>query len=354
MYKYSDIRQIHLEVTQKCNASCPMCDRNQNGGDINPHINLDELTLQDCQKIFEPEFIQQLDAMYMCGNLGDPIIAKDTIKIFEYFRDHNEHMWLSMNTNGGARDREWWQMLARILRKPAVVIFSVDGLADTNHLYRQGVIWEHVEMNMRAFIEAGGRARWDFLVFEHNQHQIEEARALAESWGVERFVTKKTARFVTANAKPKENHQAVNRKGEKTQELKKPTEEYQNAAAKKLPDLIEKYGTIEDYTSKVPIECKVKKDNSLFVSAEGLLLPCCWTAGRMYKWWLENPYKEQIWGYINQAGGKSSINAKKVGMKAVFETGIFDSIEKSFTNNRMRVCALKCGVELDLVKSQYE
>jgi len=38
----------------------------------------------------------------MCGNLGDPIIAQDTIKIFEYFRNHNDKMWLSMNTNGGA------------------------------------------------------------------------------------------------------------------------------------------------------------------------------------------------------------------------------------------------------------
>ena len=44
MYNYDDIRQIHLEVTQNCQASCPMCDRNQNGGKINPHINLDELS----------------------------------------------------------------------------------------------------------------------------------------------------------------------------------------------------------------------------------------------------------------------------------------------------------------------
>ena len=44
MYKYEDIRSIHLEVTQKCQAACPMCDRNMNGKGVNPHINLDELT----------------------------------------------------------------------------------------------------------------------------------------------------------------------------------------------------------------------------------------------------------------------------------------------------------------------
>ena len=50
MYKLEDIKTIHLEVTQNCQAACPMCDRNMNGEGVNPHINLDELTLEDCKK----------------------------------------------------------------------------------------------------------------------------------------------------------------------------------------------------------------------------------------------------------------------------------------------------------------
>ena len=130
MYNYSEIKTIHLEVTQNCQASCPMCDRNQNGGQLNPHINLDELTLEDCKKIFEPEFIKQLKTMYMCGNYGDPIVARDTLEIFRYFREHNPHIWLSMNTNAGARDAEWWKELAKIYGRMGTVIFSVDGLAE--------------------------------------------------------------------------------------------------------------------------------------------------------------------------------------------------------------------------------
>ena len=52
MYRYEDIKVIHLENTQNCQASCPMCDRNQNGGALNPHIDLSELTLEDCKRIF--------------------------------------------------------------------------------------------------------------------------------------------------------------------------------------------------------------------------------------------------------------------------------------------------------------
>ena len=139
-------------------------------------------------------------------------------------------MWLSMNTNAGAQKEEWWQRLAKIYGRMGSVIFSVDGLEDTNHLYRQNVNWEIVERSMRAFVNAGGRARWDFLIFEHNQHQVEQAKALANEIGFEKFTEKKSGRFISsATNKAKEEHQAVNRKGQETQTLTKPTEEkYKN------------------------------------------------------------------------------------------------------------------------------
>ena len=84
MYNYNDIKMVHLEVTQRCQAACPMCDRNENGGRDNRHITNAELSLDDAKAIFTPNFIKQLHTMYMCGNLGDPIIARDTLEIFEY------------------------------------------------------------------------------------------------------------------------------------------------------------------------------------------------------------------------------------------------------------------------------
>ena len=68
MYNYNDIKTVHLEITQRCQAACPMCDRNENGGPDNRHINNAELSLQDCKDIFPTDFIQQLNTMYMCGN----------------------------------------------------------------------------------------------------------------------------------------------------------------------------------------------------------------------------------------------------------------------------------------------
>ena len=355
MYKYDEIRTIHLEVTQNCQASCPMCDRNMNGKGINPHINLDELTLEDCKKIFLPDFIKQLDTMYMCGNLGDPIVARDTLEIFKYFRENNPKIWLSMNTNAGAKSPEWWTELAQVFGRMGTVIFSVDGLSDTNHIYRQGVVWNNVYRNMKAFIAAGGRARWDFLIFEHNQHQVDEAEELAQTMGFEKFMKKKTGRFITQDSKNKESHQAVDRKGNQTTEIKKPDEKYINTALSKQDHITNKYGSMDAYYDATTIICKVKKENSLFITAEGLALPCCWTAGRMYKWWHKDPKVEQIWNFIPD---KKLLDARN-GLEKVFATGIFDAIQNSWNRpscaeGKLTVCAMKCGAEFDPFAEQFK
>jgi len=361
MYNYEDIKQIHLEITQRCQAACSMCDRNMNGGDVNPHLNLDELKISDIKNIFSPDFISQLESMQICGNHGDPIIAEDLLETFKYFREHNSKMWLSMNTNAGARDEHWWQELARTIGRYGTVIFSVDGLEDTNHLYRQGVQWDKVKRAMDSFISAGGRARWDFLVFDYNEHQVEEARQLANNWGFEKFIVKKSSRFITGHtSQKKDEHQAINRKGEKTTLLREPKKEnLKNEALKKQELILEKYESMDNFYDVSEIVCRVKSTGSLYISAEGLVLPCCWTAGRMYKWWHKDPKVEQIWKFIDSAGGKDSINAKKVGLKKVFDTGIFEAIEKSWSvqgcsSGRLKVCAMKCSQEFDVVGTQYK
>ena len=266
-------------------------------------------------------------------------------------------MMLSMNTNAGARDSSWWKQLAKTFGANGYVIFSVDGLAETNHLYRQNVQWDKVENAMNSFIDAGGRARWDYLIFEHNQHQVDDARALSEHMGFESFVSKKTGRFITATSQKKEKHQAVNRKGEHTTELKKPDEKYQNKELSKYDQLVEKHGSMDNYYDVAPIDCKVAKEKSLFITAEGLALPCCWTAGRMYKWWHKDPKVEQIWDHIDAVGGKQFLDARN-GLDKVFATGIFDKIASSWdikgcTNGKLKVCSMKCGREFDPFSAQF-
>jgi MoaA/NifB/PqqE/SkfB family radical SAM enzyme len=336
-----------------------MCDRNQNGGALNPHLNLDELTLEDCKTIFPPRFVQQLNVMYMCGNHGDPIIAEDTLEVFHYFRENNSEMWLGMNTNAGARKAEWWKQLAEIFGQKGAVTFSLDGLADTNHIYRQGVDWDKCMNSAKAFIKAGGRARWDFLIFDHNEHQVKEAERVAYDMGFEKFNKKKTARFFsTAKDQGKESHQSYNRKGKEAVTLKKPSFQYQNAAVNEEQSLIEKYGSMQGYYDAVPVKCKAAQKKEIYVTAEGLVTPCCWTAGRMYKFWMKKG-EDQIWDFISYAGGKDSINGKYKPVDEIVNGPFFTGLESSWSKSscalgKAKICAQKCGAEWDPYNKQWQ
>jgi hypothetical protein len=264
-----------------------------------------------------------------------------------------------MNTNAGAKKPEWWRELAKVLGKKGHVIFSLDGLRDTNHLYRQNVNWDICMESAKSFIDAGGRARWDYLIFGHNQHQVEEAEALSKHMGFEKFMSKKTGRFFSnVKAKGKEEHQGVNRKGQETQKLTKPDQKYVNNALKKENTLIEKYGSMNEYYDKAKINCKVLKDNNIYVSASGHLMPCCWVAGQMYKWW-EKPGQNQIWSFIDEAGGLDELSVLNHGFEKVMSGQFFNSIKASWSkpscsDGKLKVCSMKCGVEFDPFAEQFK
>ena len=349
MYNHNQIRHIHFEPTQRCQAMCSMCDRTNNS-----HMKNAEISINQFKQIIDSHFAKQLDSFLMCGNHGDPMVAKDTLDMYEWLRYHNSFLHLHMTTNGGGRSDSWWKDLAKVIGKNGDVTFSVDGLEDTNHLYRQNVNWKLVDQSMKAYIEGGGKVRWDYLIFDHNQHQVEEAEQYAKSIGVHKFQAKKTGRFITTTSDAKQSHQAVNRKGKETQELKKPDKKYQNKALTKQGALLEKYGSMDKYYDKVPVWCKVKDEGSLYISAEGLALPCCWTAGRMYKWWHKDPKVEQIWDFITD---KYLLDARN-GLDKVFETVIFDKIQNSWSKTscdkgKLKVCSMKCGVEFDPFAEQF-
>jgi len=131
MYNYEDITSIHLEVTTRCQARCPMCARRVQGGPELDSLDLTEISYQMFTEWFPISFVQQLKFLNMCGNLGDPIMAKDTLGIMQYLRKHNAGMTLQMHTNGSARTVDWFKGLADVGVK---IVFGIDGLKDTHAL----------------------------------------------------------------------------------------------------------------------------------------------------------------------------------------------------------------------------
>ena len=287
----------------------------------------------------------------MCGNHGDPIVSNDTLSIFRYLRVNNPKMYLHMTTNAGARDDDWWKELVSIFGSRGKVTFSVDGLEDTNHLYRVNVNWKRVEHAMDVFTQAGGKGLWVYLIFEHNEHQVEEAERMAKLFGLE-FVRKKTGRWVQSY-KGKKVDKKITTKGN---EIKPPTNpENQNKSVNSYDKLIKSHGSFQEYLDQTKITCKSLDNNEIYISAEGLVTPCCWTAGRFYKAY-EEIGDNQIWSYFEDL---KDINALHTPLRDIIDGGFFKKLQKSWNisscaDGKSKVCAEKCGSGFDAFRDQWK
>jgi MoaA/NifB/PqqE/SkfB family radical SAM enzyme len=360
-FNASGVQSVHLEITSRCNAACPMCARNVLGGKDNPQLPLTDLSLDDCKSIFPPDFVRQLKKLFMCGNYGDPVAAPQTLDVYRYLREHNPGIRLGMNTNGSARSAKWWSELGAVLSKEHdYVKFGLDGLADTNHIYRRNTNFEKIMDNADAFIAAGGKAHWEFIVFRHNEHQVDEARALASSMGFTNFQVKKTGRFFSNEQMQGKDAQVVlDRDGNTLYEIEKPDNvSYHNTALQKEQALTARYGSLDAYLDQTPIICKTAAERSIYVSAEGLVFPCCWTGNQLYLWY----FKERgapIWKVIDAVGGKDAINAKTNDIRGIVDGPFFDAIAESWgqisvAGGRLKVCAKTCGTEFDQFTAQFQ
>jgi MoaA/NifB/PqqE/SkfB family radical SAM enzyme len=326
MYKLENIKSIHLEITSKCQAKCPMCPRNLQGGKLSPFVTLEEITLDQFKEWIPIDFIKQLDRVFMCGNLGDPIIAKDTLAIFQYLRSNNPKIALSMHTNGSGRNNKWWTSLADL---GVTVIFGIDGLGDTHSLYRINTDWNNIIENAKMFIAAGGKARWDMLVFQHNEHQIEDCRLLSKELGFINFTVKHTSRFRDGKL------HVLNDEG-KTINILYPTSSSES--------MIDKVKKAKAETLPI-IHCKAKQDNQLYISASGVVTPCCWIETSS-----DVPFLETRYDYLDVIGYWPTLQTNT--LKEIFSSEYFDSIEQTWSTCGLKTCTKQCG-SFDRLNAQW-
>jgi MoaA/NifB/PqqE/SkfB family radical SAM enzyme len=184
-----EIREWHLELSSRYALACPRCPRTTHKG----AYEVLDLPLAVVERIFPPGTSAR--KIILCGNHGDPIYHHRFHDVLSYLRGLGPSPpRLSIHTNGAFRDRAFWAETARILSRHDRVVFSIDGLEDTNHLYRVNARWSTI---LDGIEECRGKVGmiWKFIVFQHNQHQVEEARRLAVEWGFDDFNLVKSDRF---------------------------------------------------------------------------------------------------------------------------------------------------------------
>lgn len=267
MIAYDKIRDVHLEISSFCNARCPLCPRNFHGYPYNDGYLETNLTLEKIKKIFTKKFLLQLKSIWFNGNLGDPMMNPELIEIIKYFRECNSNLALTVHTNGSIGNQNFWRELATLNIQ---VIFHIDGLDDTNHLYRQGIEFKKIINNAQLYINSNGIAVWAFVIFDHNKHQIEECRELSNRMGFSHFYTIDDGR----NSGPvydtngKLLHIIGNYQGETN---------FETLFHKKKTDLVLLNDILDGRSPKKTITCWAKTHSSIYIDSTGSVSPCCKT-----------------------------------------------------------------------------
>jgi MoaA/NifB/PqqE/SkfB family radical SAM enzyme len=348
MFKFNQLKAIHVELTNNCQASCPMCARNDHGGLPNPNINITEITLEHFKQIFSQEVLTQIDHIYFCGNYGDPILSNYLLEIISYCSETNPQLHVAVHTNGSARTAKWWRSLYRVLPEKHCVHFALDGLEDTHHLYRIGTDFNKIIDNAKEFIACGGTAEWVFLSFKHNEHQIEQARTLATRLGFKSFSHKATGRFLE-----KPWFDVVDSTGQITYKLEPPTE-HKITFVKR--EVIENY---KHYVAQAEIQCGVSDTKEVYVDAYGYLWPCCFIGAVPY---MHNTINEIAYDYYQDTKNQINGLVEYIGVtdlkirtiKEIINSDQWQSAWQVYWNEKkLATCAKTCGKFSEKIISQY-
>jgi len=282
---------VHVEASTYCNARCPQCPRNLCGWNIlelpQKHLSVTKLQLVVDQL---PESVRGL----FNGNYGDPMMNPNIIQLTKLFKSS------SITTNGSPGRIETYQQLARL---GVNITFSIDGLADTNHIYRQDVVWDKVIERAKAFIDAGGIAHWKFVIFKHNMHQVKQADDYSKRLGF--------ASFEVINHE--RNHGPILDNTGKEIGWLEPHNRTAKPYAYNLEQELEiqknPYNLQNDYSDAI-ISCELKRQNNIYINVDGEVLPCCYHGADQHIYPQGNTLQEQLdsFRWLEQTWGKKDCN----------------------------------------------
>jgi MoaA/NifB/PqqE/SkfB family radical SAM enzyme len=193
------LESIELEISTKCPIKCPACPRTykpKNAGWNTGFMDLDVLKSLVNDTLYRNYIF--------CGAYGDAIYHPKITEVIEFMLSTNKRFMIE--TNGSYIKPETWQSIADLPwqkwhTRRSKFIFSIDGLEDTNHIYRKNSDWKSIMAGIEILsgIENGPELEWKYLVFPYNEHQVEDARKLSVELGFNTFTPFKSLREYQSN-----------------------------------------------------------------------------------------------------------------------------------------------------------
>ena len=246
---------LHIETTTRCVLACPACPRTIWHNKLKQPISKTDLDVDLLEKFLDCKGGKQITEFLLCGDYGDSIYYPDLLKLIQRFRNQ---VSFNIITNGSRQTEKFWHNLSSMLTKDDTVTFSIDGLEDTNHLYRINSDWHSIMQGIDIVAQSAAQIHWKSIVFNFNYNKLDKIKTFAESKGAT-FHAEKTHRYGNDSLVPPESYIETNHL-------------YQ-----------------EEFNDQpFEIEPRCEKDAKV-ITADGFLYPCDW---------IRNPqtfYKSQLW-----------------------------------------------------------
>ncbi len=322
---YKEIDTIEFDLNTVCNSYCPPCHRyTVQDGELfhNPYVKLGvNLELDVIERVFENSRITNDCFVDLVGLVGEPIAHPKFMEIVDIIYKHRPNAAINLHTNGGLRTEKMFYDLGQKFNKHSWIKFSLDGLEDTNGIYRIGVDYNKVVANMRAFIDGGGRAIWKFVTFKWNEHQVEQAEALSKEYGCYKFqqdwdVNDQDIDIFMAAAQKK-----INKK-----------------TASRVADFIE---VPDNRSRKIKDRCFSYK--KIYVNAHGYVIPCCMFNGSF----TYESMREQTLNFIKEDRGEYWNSLYHNDLESIMSDTWWQKLKDSFESGPCDICVSQCGVKLD-------
>ena len=291
---------IDIELTSFCNIKCKGCFR-VISKEADKILNKSYIDIDVIRKRFQKEMFPSIKIINFCGSVDEPCSHPQFFEIIKHFADWDCH--INIATNGSLRTVKWWTELASVLPRSHKVVWGIDGSDELSEEYREGSSFKKVQQNYRAFIAAGGRANWQFISFEHNEHQLETARQIAKDEGFIEFKTIISHRKDSGGVKHKK---------------------------------------VEAQESPC-ISCKYSNQKRIFVNHMGNVIPCCHLNSKMLEFAVNPKPKDRFEEILVEEDYMNDINLANVSLDEAMNGKVWTEIQNSWTSDdRISKCVSTC------------
>ena len=287
VYGVYNAKDTELELSNICNAKCPLCYRN----------NKDYIQKAPMQRPLQ-DIIEQLDKFHklesikLVGTISEPTLYKDLFQLMDYlnFRD----IEIEICTNGDTNSPDWWRELSKLTKAKDKVYFTICGSTQELHeVYRKGTNLKRIVENASAFKE-GSTHKNDYaqlIRFKYNDKDFND-------WDIIGTVANFSNLYWTETflALPIESYKNMNQ--ELYDKLKPNTKKY--LLYRQVETQAQKKALLQEHRP----QCIAKEDATNQITLQGEILPCYLFAEAHHPETSLNKTIRRTWSYQKIEAGK--------------------------------------------------